>query len=181
MTLRAPTTTGTKDSKDAMGTKDQPYKWSTLHGFTFVLGILCVLSGGSASAQPTRLAVLQAEDRRAPTANDLAVLRAGAHSADPQTTRIAVRALGRLERPTLIPDITPFLRNALPEIRSEAANAIGQRLGLVDFSPDFSRLLRYGRAVDITRLREEVGFYPRHTSGGAVDDYVASRQAAAAA
>jgi len=61
------------------------------------------------------------------------------------------------------------------------ASAIGQRLGLVDFSPDFSRLLRYGRAVDITRLREEVGFYPRHTSGGAVDDYVASRQAAAAA
>ena len=77
-------------------------------------------------AQVTRLAVLQAEDRRAPTANDLAILRSGAHSGDPQTTRLAVRALGRLERPALILDITPLLKSALPEIRAEAANAIGQ-------------------------------------------------------
>jgi len=91
---------------------------------------LCVLCGLIASvpvgAQVTRLAVLQAEDRRAPTPNDLAILRSGAHGGDAQTTRIAVRALGRLERPALIVDLTPFLRNALPEIRSEAANAIGQ-------------------------------------------------------
>jgi cyclophilin family peptidyl-prolyl cis-trans isomerase len=91
---------------------------------------LCALCGFLASvpvaAQVTRLAVLQAEDRRAPTANDLAILRSGTRSGDPQTVRIAVRALGRLQRPALIVDITPFLRHALPEVRAEAATAMGQ-------------------------------------------------------
>jgi len=89
----------------------------------------CVLAftfAAAARAQPTRLSVLQAEDRRAPTANDLAILRSGAHGGDDQTTRMAVRAMGRLERPALIADLTPFLRHALPEIRIEAATAIGQ-------------------------------------------------------
>ena len=40
--------------------------------------------------------------------------------------RVAVRAIGQLERPALIADVVPSLRNALPEIRSEAANAIAQ-------------------------------------------------------
>jgi cyclophilin family peptidyl-prolyl cis-trans isomerase/HEAT repeat protein len=88
-----------------------------------VLGELCV--GSSASAQ-TRLAVLQAEDRRAPTANDLAILRSGAHSSDPQVARAGVRALGRLERPMLITEILPLLRSANADVRAEAANAIGQ-------------------------------------------------------
>ena len=74
----------------------------------------------------TRLAVLQAEDRRAPTPRDLGIIRSGLRSGDEQTVRAAVRALGRLERPALIPDITPSLRNALPEVRSEAANAMSQ-------------------------------------------------------
>ena len=98
---------------------------------------LCVLCGSilssagaqdaaPAAARTTRLAVLQAEDRRAPTPRDLAIIRAGLHGGDAQTVRVAVRALGRLERPALIPDLLPSLRHALPEIRSEAANAIAQ-------------------------------------------------------
>src|ERR671931_1281561 len=51
--------------------------------------------------------------------------------------------------------------------------AAAKRLGLVDFSPDFQRLLRYGRAVDTTRLNSEVGFTPRFTTVAAVEDYVA--------
>src|SRR2546428_14109573 len=74
----------------------------------------------------TRLAILAAEDRRASMPRDLSIVRAATHSADPQTTRIAVRALGRLERPELIVDIVPALRHQLPEIRAEAANAIAQ-------------------------------------------------------
>ena len=77
-------------------------------------------------AQTTRLAVLQAEDRRAASTADLYTLRAGARSGDPQIVRLAVRAIGRLERPALIADITPALRHALPEVRAEAATAIGQ-------------------------------------------------------
>ena len=79
-----------------------------------------------ATPRTSRLAVLQAEDRRAPTPRDLAIIRSGLHGGDAQTVRIAARALGRLERPALIADVTPYLRNALPEIRSEAANAIAQ-------------------------------------------------------
>ena len=79
-----------------------------------------------AAPRTSRLAVLQAEDRRAPTPRDLAVIRSGLHGGDAQTVRVAVRALGRLERPALIPDLLPFLRHALPEIRAEAATAIGQ-------------------------------------------------------
>ncbi len=73
-----------------------------------------------------RLAILQAEDRRAPTPQDLATIRAGARSADPQTARIGVRALGRLERPSLIRDLLPALAHRLPEVRAEAANAVAQ-------------------------------------------------------
>jgi UDP-glucose 4-epimerase len=52
------------------------------------------------------------------------------------------------------------------------ATSFGRRLGLVDFSPDFRRLLRYGRGVDTTRLVEEVGFTPRFSAVQAVEDYV---------
>ena len=90
-----------------------------------VLGYLCVLCAAQAT---TRVGVIEAEDRRAPTPRDLATIRAGVHSGDPQTIRIAVRALGRLERTTLVPDILPSLKHPLPEIRAEAANALGQAL-----------------------------------------------------
>ena len=100
------------------------------HAGKILLPALCVLSGCFICVRPleaqTRLAVLQAEDHRAKTASELATIRAGARSSDPQIRRMALRALGRLERPVLIPDILPALRNPLPETRAEAANAVGQ-------------------------------------------------------
>jgi len=89
------------------------------------LCVLCVAARAQGGAT-TRFAILDAEDRRAPTARDLTVLRSGARSGNPQTARVAVRALGRLERPALVADILPALRHSLPEVRSEAANAVGQ-------------------------------------------------------
>jgi UDP-glucose 4-epimerase len=56
-----------------------------------------------------------------------------------------------------------------------ATAGVAKRLGLLDFSDDFQRLLRYGRAVDTTRLVEEVGFHPRHTTVSAVQDYTAKQ------
>lgn len=47
-------------------------------------------------------------------------------SRDPETVRLAVRALGRIERPSLLPDILPALRSTFPEVRAEAANAVAQ-------------------------------------------------------
>ena len=50
-----------------------------------------------------------------------------------------------------------------------------RRIGLPALSEDFRRLLRYGRAVDTTRLVEEVGFTPKHGTAAAVADYLGSR------
>ncbi|GAC1323573.1 MAG: NAD-dependent epimerase/dehydratase family protein [Thermoleophilaceae bacterium] len=56
------------------------------------------------------------------------------------------------------------------------AMSVGRRAGYVDFSPDFRRLLRFGRAVDTSRLVDEVGFEPRYSTVEAVEDYAATRR-----
>jgi UDP-glucose 4-epimerase len=56
-----------------------------------------------------------------------------------------------------------------------------RRLGLGAYSDDFQRLLRYGRAVDIRRLEEEVGHEPRYSTLAAARDWVARRGEARAA
>jgi len=53
----------------------------------------------------------------------------------------------------------------------QPVNVGARRLGLFDFSPDFRRLLRYGRGVDTARLVEEIGFSPRYSTQQAVADY----------
>lgn len=91
---------------------------------------VCLLAAG-ATAQPVpsaRMKILFAEDRRAPTPGDLATLQVGARSRDAETARLALRALGRLERPSVLPSLLPALKHRLPENRAEAANAIAQAL-----------------------------------------------------
>ena len=57
----------------------------------------------------------------------------------------------------------------------------GRRLGMSVYSEDFRRLLRYGRAVDIRRLEEEVGYEPRYSTVAAVQDWIARRHEVRAA
>jgi UDP-glucose 4-epimerase len=57
----------------------------------------------------------------------------------------------------------------------------GRRAGMPTLSPDFRRLLRYGRAVDLRRLRTDVGFDPAFTTEAAVADYVRWRREPAVA
>src|SRR5262245_17045590 len=101
------------------------------------LAIVCVvLAGAPAPAQVpqtstpppavSEVAVLAAEERGASNGHDIAVLRAGVRSRDPQTARVALRAIGRLERPELIADLLPSLRSPVGDIRAEAANAVAQ-------------------------------------------------------
>ena len=102
-------------------------RWSR----AFALCSLTILAIGASAQAPAppralRLAVLQAEDRRAPTPRDLALLRSAAHGGDDIAARSAVRALGRLERPSLIADICRALQHPAAEVRAEAANAVGQ-------------------------------------------------------
>ncbi len=79
-------------------------------------------------AQPTTLAeqILLVEDARAQSDSELSTLGAGLSSPDPSVRRQAVRAMGRLERPELIPQVTPLLTDANLDVRGEAANAVGQ-------------------------------------------------------
>lgn len=73
--------------------------------------------------------------------------------------------------------LTKMLRMAgkvslpIPEPLFPAVVNTGRRVGMPAISPDFRRLLRYGRAVDITRLVDEVGYVPRYSAAEAIADY----------
>jgi UDP-glucose 4-epimerase len=69
-------------------------------------------------------------------------------------------------KPTL-----PLLPAAFPSVTDA-----GRRVGFEAISPDFRRLLRYGRGIDITRLVEEVGYTPRHSTVEAVEEYVRTQR-----
>lgn len=93
--------------------------------------VALMLASAATSAQPavsTRVAIAAAEARRAANPRDLAIIRGGLTHPDSDVVRMAVRALGRLERPALVPEIAPFLRSIVPEVRAEAANALAQAL-----------------------------------------------------
>jgi len=55
-----------------------------------------------------------------------------------------------------------------------------RRLGLGVYSDDFRRFLRYGRAVDVRRLEQEVGHRPHFSTAAAIEDWIGRREAAAA-
>src|SRR5262245_53408599 len=79
-----------------------------------------------AQAFPMRLAVIQAEARGATRPVDLQTIRQATRSNDTDTARLAVRAMGRLARPALAPEIVTSLRHVQPEVRAEAANALAE-------------------------------------------------------
>jgi UDP-glucose 4-epimerase len=64
----------------------------------------------------------------------------------------------------------------IPSPLFAGATAAGRRVGMLEFSADLQRLLRYGRGVDTARLHSEVGFRPSFTTAAAVEDYVAARR-----
>ena len=75
-----------------------------------------------AAAQSLQERVLQAEDARPTTEAGLAPLKEGLQG---NTRRVAVRAIGRLERPEMIGLVAPALNDGVG-IRAEAANALAQ-------------------------------------------------------
>jgi UDP-glucose 4-epimerase len=59
-----------------------------------------------------------------------------------------------------------------------AVSSVGwllRKVQLVDYSPEQTRFLNFGRVLDTTRLRTEFGFTPRWTTVQAFDDYVRGR------
>jgi cyclophilin family peptidyl-prolyl cis-trans isomerase len=104
-----------------------------------------------------RLDILLAEARGAKSTRDLRVLQNGARHRDGETARMAVRALGRLERPAVLGDILLRIAHALPEVRAEAANAAAQAAqGLAsDRSPAAAGTLQNTQGALIARLRTD--------------------------
>lgn len=103
----------------------------------------------------TFAAVLAAEDRRAPTSDDLDVLVTAATSPVPGIRRAAVRALGRLERPELVERVIPLLDDEEPLVRAEAAHALAQAIHRADAgSPEVTR----ARETILSHLSDTAGF-----------------------
>ena len=78
------------------------------------------------SPQVLHRQVLAAEDARDASEAGLAPILAAAKSKDSEVRRVAVRALGRFERPDLVSAIAPALLDSSSSVRSEAANALAQ-------------------------------------------------------
>jgi cyclophilin family peptidyl-prolyl cis-trans isomerase/HEAT repeat protein len=72
--------------------------------------------------------LLVAEDARGTGRDGLAPLVDALHGTDTLLRRLAVRGLGRFQRPELGRVLLPLLRDPVPAIRAEAANAIAQSL-----------------------------------------------------
>ena len=96
--------------------------------------VACAAATASAQARfrPDTAALqrlLVAEDLRGTGKDGIKPLIDGLHNTtDTMLRRVAVRALGRLQRPELIRDIATALADAVPAIRAEAANALAQSL-----------------------------------------------------
>ena len=74
------------------------------------------------------------------------------------------QALRRLQRPTI----------ALPTPAMGALGAALRSARLADFSPEQTAFLTFGRGVDNTRMRTDLGFEPEHTTASAFADFAAS-------
>ena len=71
----------------------------------------------------------------------------------------AIRRAGRVPLP--VPTFTaPYL------------GMLVRQAGAIDFSPEQTRLLTYGRVVDVSRLKREFGLVPAYSTAAAFDDFV---------
>ncbi len=108
----------------------------------FLILLICVAA--PASAQSLQERMLQAEDSRPTTEAGLAPLIEGLKG---NTRRTAIRAIGRLERPAMIPLVAPALADGVG-IRAEAANALAQMARTPAAVVEVQKLLLARAAVD---------------------------------
>ncbi len=89
----------------------------------------------------------------------------GAVNVAPSGSVSLARALRLLDRPQM-PVPHPLFAPAMARL--------GERLGAGSLYGDAVRLLRYGRGVDNTRLRTELGYEPRYDAVSAIRDFAAA-------
>lgn len=63
----------------------------------------------------------------------------------------------------------------MPAPMLTAAGSWSRRARVVDFSPEQVAFLTYGRAIDTTRLREQVGFGPRWSTPETFEEFIRAR------
>jgi len=107
-----------------------------------LIAFLCLAT--PAAAQSLQERMLQAEDARPTTDAGLAPLLEGLKGG---SRRTAIRAIGRLERPAMIPLIAPALGDGVG-IRAEAANALAQMARTPAAVVDVQKLLIDRAAID---------------------------------
>jgi cyclophilin family peptidyl-prolyl cis-trans isomerase/HEAT repeat protein len=107
-----------------------------------LLVLLCVST--PAAAQSLQERMLQAEDARPTTEAGLAPLMEGLKG---NGRRTAIRAIGRMERPAMIPLIAPALADGVG-IRAEAANALAQMARTPAAVVEVQKLLIDRAAID---------------------------------
>src|SRR5688572_10378778 len=95
-------------------------RWCEAPTAPLLIGMLLVATAASAQSLQDRM--LQAEDARPTTEAGLAPLLEGLKG---NGRRTAIRAIGRCERPEMIPLVAPALNDGVG-IRAEAANALAQ-------------------------------------------------------
>ena len=99
----------------------------------FIAAATLSLSGcGDTSDVALRAAIIDTEDARAAGPEGLQPLEEGLGSADSDIQRLAVRAVGRLEKPETIGLIAPLLASSDPNVRAEAVNALAQAVLTMD-------------------------------------------------
>ena len=106
------------------------------------IALFCLAT--TAQAQSLQERMLQAEDARPTSDADLAPLREGLQG---NGRRTAIRAIGRLERPEMIPMIAPALNDGVG-LRAEAANALAQMARTPAAVADVQKLLLARAATD---------------------------------
>ena len=111
---------------------------------TYKTLILLFCLATPAAAQSLQERMLQAEDARATTEAGLAPLMEGLKG---NGRRTAIRAIGRLERPAMIPLIAPSLADGVG-IRAEAANALAQMARTPEAVVEVQKLLLDRAAID---------------------------------
>jgi UDP-glucose 4-epimerase len=71
------------------------------------------------------------------------------------------QAVRRLQRPSV----------PMPPLAVGGLGSVLRSARLADFSPEQLGLLTYGRGVDTTRMRAQLGFQPAYTTAEAFDDF----------
>ena len=142
-----------------------------------ILFVLSVTAGQAAAPPPAvpRLAIIRAEDARAATAEELQALKTAAASDPAPLQALAVRALGRLERPDLVTTLVPLLEAAATAVRAEAAWALAQSAGADAAAATIAReamtrrLVGEGDADVRGALAESLGRLPVDSPAAAAD------------